>query len=121
LPPRSPAPACPPGGWDPTDHEEFLAILRSCDGDYSHAVSIVMERTIGYSRREVLDHAHWHMELCELEARKRAALERWRRQRQQQRTALVAQQAALQSDTAERVRRREGEEAKGGTGREGND
>ncbi|GLC59486.1 hypothetical protein PLESTB_001492500 [Pleodorina starrii] len=95
----------PTGGWDPEDHEEFIAILRSCDGDYSHAVAIVLERAIGYSRSEVMAHARWNMELLELEAAKRAALERWRRERQQARAALGAQQALLHSDTAERAQR----------------
>lgn len=80
-----------------------MAILRSCDCDYSHAVAIVQERAIGYSRREVMDHARWHMDLLELEARKRVAVEQWRRERQRQRDLLMAQQAILYSDTAERV------------------
>ncbi|KXZ55359.1 hypothetical protein GPECTOR_3g489 [Gonium pectorale] len=88
------------GGWDPEDHEEFLAVLRSCGGDYSHAVSIVVERAVGYSRAEVLAHARWHMELADLEVRKRVALEAWRQERQRRRDAAMAASAALGSDTA---------------------
>lgn len=99
-----------PGGWDLEDHEEFLAILRSCEGDYTHAVAIVMERAIGFSRQEVIAHARWHMDLCDLELRKRVALERWRQRRVEQRAALRTAEAALGSDTADQV---------GGQGRAG--
>ncbi|KAG2444818.1 hypothetical protein HXX76_001560 [Chlamydomonas incerta] len=95
----------PTGGWDAEDHEEFLAVLNSCGGDYTHAVAIVLERAVGYSRKEVMEHARWHMDLLDLDARKRAALERWRAAKQQQRAALAAQEAALFSDTSKQAQR----------------
>ncbi|KAG2448613.1 hypothetical protein HYH02_006502 [Chlamydomonas schloesseri] len=95
----------PTGGWDAEDHEEFLAVLHSCGGDYTHAVAIVLERAVGYSRKEVMDHARWHMDLVDLDARRRAALERWRAAKQQQRAALAAQEAALFSDTSKQAQR----------------
>ncbi|KAG2496248.1 hypothetical protein HYH03_005846 [Edaphochlamys debaryana] len=93
----------PTGGWDPEDHEEFLAVLKSCGGDYAHTVAIVVERAVGFTRSEIVAHARWHMELCDLEVAKRMALERWRCERQRRRAEVLAEAAALGSDTAEQA------------------
>ena len=50
------------GGWDKDDHEEFVRIARSFRGDYTQAVAVCMERVVGFSRSEAMDHARWHME-----------------------------------------------------------
>ena len=54
------------GGWDKDDHEEFVRIVRSCGGDYTRAVAVCMERVVGFSRSEVMDHARWHMDYMDL-------------------------------------------------------
>jgi hypothetical protein len=45
------------GGWDPEDHEEFVRILKACAGDYVQATNITLERCIGFTKAEVMQHA----------------------------------------------------------------
>ena len=45
------------GGWDAADHEEFVKILKACNGDYTNAVTLTLERCIGYTKSEVVQHA----------------------------------------------------------------
>lgn len=54
------------GGWDREDHDEFVRIVKACAGDYTKAVAVCMERVIGFSRSEVMDHARWHMDYMDL-------------------------------------------------------
>ena len=54
------------GGWDKDDHEEFVRIVRSCGGDYVRAVAVCMERVVGFTKSEVMDHARWHMDYMDL-------------------------------------------------------
>lgn len=45
------------GAWDKEDHEEFVRILKACAGDYVQAVNVTLERCIGYTKTEVMQHA----------------------------------------------------------------
>ena len=45
------------GGWHPDDHAEFLRILTSCRGDYSHAILIATDQLPGVSKDEIVSHA----------------------------------------------------------------
>ncbi|GAX81690.1 hypothetical protein CEUSTIGMA_g9118.t1 [Chlamydomonas eustigma] len=86
------------GGWDKEDHEEFVRVVKACAGDYTQAVDICMDRVIGYTRNEVMQHAHWHMDYMDLLVRKRAALRRWREQKEVDQAKLHAQAALLSYD-----------------------
>ena len=50
------------GGWDKEDHEEFVKIVKACNGDYLQAIAVCEERTIGYTHAEIVSHANWHMD-----------------------------------------------------------
>lgn len=45
------------GGWHPDDHAEFLRILTSCRGDYSHAVLVATDQLPGLSRDQIIGHS----------------------------------------------------------------
>ena len=44
-------------GWHPDDHAEFLRILTSCRGDYSHAILIATDQLPSISRDAIVQHA----------------------------------------------------------------
>lgn len=85
------------GGWDAEDHAEFLSIVRACKGDYAATVELTLEQAIGFSRQDVVAHAHWHMDYLELQAAKKDALARWRGERDAQRAQARAE-AAITGD-----------------------
>ncbi len=62
-----------------------------------------MERVIGYTRSEVVDHARWHMDYMDLLVRKRVAVCKWREAKERDRARLQAQAALLGSETAGEV------------------
>ena len=64
------------GGWDREDHDEFVRIVKACAGDYVKAVDVCMERVIGFSRAEVMEHARWHMDYMDLLVRCREGFDR---------------------------------------------
>lgn len=45
------------GGWHPDDHAQFLRILTSCRGDYSHAILIATDQLPGVSKDMIIGHA----------------------------------------------------------------
>ena len=94
------------GGWDREDHDEFVRVVKGCGGDYVAAVAVCMERVIGFSRPEVMEHARWHMDYMDLLVRKRVALAKWREGREKERAKHRAQAALLDSETAMQVRGR---------------
>eukprot|EP00798_Chlamydomonas_sp_ICE-L_P011489 gene11489-34204_t len=107
------------GGWDKDDHDEFVVVLKACKGDYtqavalvlertvgytrSEAVALVLERTVGYTRSEVMQHARWHMDYMDLLVRKRMALAKWRATKEAEREKTVAQAKLLKTDTVVKV------------------
>ncbi|KAK9832336.1 hypothetical protein WJX74_006991 [Apatococcus lobatus] len=67
------------GGWHPDDHAEFLRILTSCRGDYSHAILIATDQLPEYD---------------DLLVRKRIAVAQWRMRRNAEKAAAsIAEQA----------------------------
>ncbi|KAJ9517861.1 hypothetical protein QJQ45_004207 [Haematococcus lacustris] len=88
------------GGWEAEDHTEFVNILKACAGDYTQAITLTLERCVGYSKAEVVQHARWHMDYMDLLVRKRMAVARWRAQRDQQRAKLQARAAIFEPESA---------------------
>lgn len=83
------------GGWEAEDNREFEKVVKACRGDYLAAIEVVCERMIGYTRSDVVAHARWHMDYCDLLLRKRTALARWRVERDAERARIHAGEALL--------------------------
>mmetsp|Transcript_2174 Transcript_2174/g.3273 ORF Transcript_2174/g.3273 Transcript_2174/m.3273 type:complete len:634 (-) Transcript_2174:283-2184(-) len=84
----------PTGGWDPEDHAEFEKIVRQCKGDYVKVIGIVRERSVGFTREEIQHHSRWHMDYLDLLIKKREALDKWKKRRDEERSRCKAKVAA---------------------------
>jgi hypothetical protein len=91
------------GGWVEEDHQQFVAILRGCKGDYSHAVLVCSERLPLFTRGQILDHARWHADFMDLDMQKRIALINWRKQKDEQKRLQQLQQDVMLSEPANQV------------------
>ena len=85
------------------DHQQFLAILRACKGDYSHAVLVCSERLPLFTRSQILEHARWHADFMDLDMQKRIALINWRKHRDEQKRLQQLQQDVVLHESAPQV------------------
>lgn len=88
------------GGWDREDHEEFVKIVKHCNGDYLQAIAVCEERTVGYTHAEIVAHANWHMDYLDLLVRKRNALAKWREEKEKEKSKVLATSALLDCPSA---------------------
>jgi hypothetical protein len=88
------------GGWDSGDHEEFVKIVKACNGDYLQAIAVCEERAIGYTHAEIVSHANWHMDYLDLLVRKRNALAKWREEKEREKSKVLASAALLDCQSA---------------------
>eukprot|EP00775_Hariotina_reticulata_P002663 gene2663-2963_t len=86
------------GGWHPDDHTRFLSVLRRCKGDYAAVLGCVLDELPRMTRQSVITHCRWHVDLTELDMRRRVALVAWRTSKDAAATARQAEVAALGDD-----------------------
>lgn len=79
------------GGWDPEDHQIFLATKSKAGSNKQFLFSEVSKRVPGQTPFTVQQHLNWYEQFLELKRRKQEAIAVWRTDRDQKRIALINQ------------------------------
>ncbi|XP_055489150.1 coiled-coil domain-containing protein 112-like [Leucoraja erinacea] len=93
------------GGWDDFDHKNFLKVWIKCKGNPSF-IEEALQYLVGRTREDIIQHEQWYQEFLFLEKRQREAIQKWRIEKQQEKTKLMRMQAQneAQLDTDKRAK-----------------
>ncbi|KAG7332377.1 hypothetical protein KOW79_004211 [Hemibagrus wyckioides] len=76
------------GGWDQYDHQSFLKVWTKHHGKPSYRSEVKLYLP-GKTEEEIRLHEDWYLEMCRLQEKKKAAIQRWRSEKQRELEARV--------------------------------